>query len=50
MQLYLAPHSLLARIPFLTAEQIEDIQAYVYQYHGMQSLGELAMIESLAQV
>lgn len=37
----------LARIPFLTAEQIEDIQAYVYQYHGMQSLGELAMIESL---
>ena len=37
----------LARIPFLTAEQIEDLQAYVYQYHGMQSLGELAMIESL---
>ena len=37
----------LERIPFLTAEQIEDIQAYVYQYHGMQSLGELAMIESL---
>ena len=36
----------LERIPFLTAEQIEDIQAYVYQYHGMQSLGELAMIES----
>ncbi len=27
----------LARIPFLTAEQIEDIQAYVYQYHGMSS-------------
>lgn len=37
----------LERVPFLTAEQIEDIQAYVYQYHGMQSLGELAMIESL---
>ena len=37
----------LERIPFLTAEQVEDIQAYVYQYHGMQSLGELAMIESL---
>ena len=37
----------LERIPFLTAEQIEDLQAYVYQYHGMQSLGELAMIESL---
>ena len=25
----------LERIPFLTAEQIEDLQAYVYQYHGM---------------
>ena len=37
----------LERIPFLTAEQVEDLQAYVYQYHGMQSLGELAMIESL---
>lgn len=37
----------LERIPFLTAEQIEELQAYVYQYHGMQSLGELAMIESL---
>ncbi len=37
----------LERVPFLTAEQIEDLQAYVYQYHGMQSLGELAMIESL---
>ena len=23
-------------IPFLTAEQIEELQAYVYQYHGMQ--------------
>ena len=37
----------MERIPFLTAEQIEELQAYVYQYHGMQSLGELAMIESL---
>ena len=40
----------LERIPFLTAGQIEELQAYVYQYHGMQSLGELAMIESLDAV
>lgn len=37
----------LERLPFLTSRQIEDIQAYVYQYKGMKSLGELAMIESL---
>lgn len=37
----------LERIPFLNAHQIEDILAYVYQYHGMETLGELAMIESI---
>ncbi|MCR5078253.1 MAG: helix-hairpin-helix domain-containing protein [Prevotella sp.] len=37
----------LERIPFLTDEQIEELMAYVYQYHGMRTLGELAMIESL---
>lgn len=37
----------LSRLPFLTTSQIEDIQAYIYQYGGMKSLGELAMIESL---
>lgn len=37
----------LERIPFLTAQQIEEIQAYVYQYRGMKTLGELMMIESL---
>lgn len=37
----------LERIPFLNAQQIEDIQEYVYQYHGMRTLGELSMIESL---
>lgn len=37
----------LERIPFLNAQQIEDIQAYVYQYHGMRTLGELSMIESI---
>ena len=34
----------LERVPFLNAQQIEDIQAYVYQYHGMRTLGELSMI------
>ena len=37
----------LERVPFLNAQQIEDIQAYVYQYHGMRTLGELSMIESI---
>lgn len=35
------------QLPFLSAQQIEDIQAYIYQYGGMRSLGELAMIRSL---
>ena len=29
----------LERIPFLTEAQIEELQAYIYQYHGMQTLG-----------
>ena len=37
----------LGRIQFLSAQQIEDIEAYVYQYKGMKSVGELSMIESL---
>ncbi len=37
----------LERFPFLNAQQIEDILAYIYQYGQMRSLGELAMIESL---
>lgn len=37
----------LERLPFLSAQQVEDIIAYIYQYHGMRSFGELAMIESL---
>ena len=37
----------LERFPFLTAQQVEDISAYLYQYGGMQTLGELSMIESL---
>ena len=37
----------LERIPFLTAQQIEDLLAYVYQYHGMRSLAELRLVKSL---
>lgn len=37
----------LERLPFLGNQQIEDIQAYIYQYGKMESLGELAMIRSL---
>lgn len=37
----------LQRIPFLNEQQIEDINAYTYQYHGMKTLGELSLIESL---
>lgn len=38
----------LEQFPFLSAQQIEDIQAYIYQYGEMKSLGELAMIESIS--
>jgi len=37
----------LEQLPFLTATQVEDILAYIYQYRGMRSVGELLMIESL---
>ena len=37
----------LEQFPFLSAGQVEDIQAYIYQYGEMKSLGELAMIESI---
>uniref|UniRef100_A0AB33JC29 Helix-hairpin-helix domain-containing protein n=1 Tax=Prevotella sp. GTC17260 TaxID=3236796 RepID=A0AB33JC29_9BACT len=37
----------LERIPFLSAQQIEDIVAYIYRYAPLQSVDELAMIESL---
>ncbi len=37
----------LRQLPFLNDRQIEDIQAYIYQYGAMRSLGELAMIPSI---
>lgn len=36
------------RLPFLTAQQIEDIEAYIYRYGAMKSLGELAMINGMS--
>lgn len=38
----------LSRFPFLSAQQVEDIQAYIYRYGGMKNLGELAMIPSIS--
>lgn len=37
----------MERLPFLTAQQAEDILAYIHRYRGMKSMGELAMIKSL---
>lgn len=37
----------LEQIPFLTDIQIEDILAYIYQYHGMRTLNELFLISSI---
>ncbi len=47
MNLNTATKEDLEQFPFLSARQIEDIQAYIYQYGAMKSLGELAMIESI---
>ena len=53
-ELYLNPLNLnkaeredLEQFPFLTDAQIEAICAYLYFYDGMESLGELALIEQL---
>lgn len=37
----------LKRLPFLSDQQIEDIQAYIYLHGEMKSLGELLLIPSL---
>ena len=42
-----ATHDDLQQFPFLNEQQIEDIQAYIYQYGAMKTVGELAMIESI---
>lgn len=38
----------LSQLPFLTAKEVEDIVAFVYQYGPLKSAGELAMIRSLS--
>ena len=50
INLNIATREDLERFPFLSAQQIEDILAYIYQYHGMETLGELTMIESLDDI
>ena len=37
----------LEELPFLTAQQIEELMEYRYRYGGMKSMGELQMIRSL---
>lgn len=37
----------LHRIPFLTEQQIEELEAYVYSYGPVQSLGELSLVKGL---
>ena len=37
----------LEQLPFLSAQQVEDIMEYLYQYGSMKSVAELQMIRSL---
>mgnify|MGYP002775176198 FL=1 len=34
----------MEHLPFLTPLQVEDIQAYLYRYHRMKTMAELALI------
>lgn len=47
LNLNVATKEELEQFPFLSAQQIEDIQAYLYQYGEMKSMGELALIPSI---
>lgn len=40
----------LHQIPFLTDQEIEDIEEYLYRYGTVTSLGELAMIPSISYI
>ncbi len=40
----------LHQIPFLTDQEIEDIEEYLYRYGTITSLGELAMIPSISYI
>lgn len=37
----------LEQLPFLSAQQIEDLMEYLYKYGPMKSIGELKMVESI---
>ena len=37
----------LEQLPFLSAQQVMDLQEYLYRYGPMRSLGELRMVRSL---
>ena len=40
----------LEQLPFLTMQQVMDIQEYLYRYGPMRSLGELRMVRSLDHI
>ena len=40
----------LEQLPFLSAQQVEDIEEYLYRYGEMKSSGELQMVESIDAV
>ena len=47
MDLNHASREQLEQLPFLSAQQVEEIMVYLYQYGPMKSLAELQMIRSL---
>lgn len=47
MDINAASREQLEQLPFLTAQQVEDIMVYQYRYGPMKSLSELLMIPSL---
>ena len=47
LDLNLATRQELEQLPFLSAQQVMDIQEYLYRYGPMRSLGELRMVRSL---
>lgn len=47
MDLNQASREQLEQLPFLSAQQVEEMVAYLYQYGPMKSLAELQMIRSL---
>ena len=48
LDINLATREQLEELPFLSAQQIEELVEYRYRYGPMKSLGELQMIRSLS--